>query len=111
MALRIGAIVLHASDTARSATFWAEALALTPTAANPEFLVPETGEHPRLHLDAEDRAHIDLWTDSRVEQDAEVTRLVGLGARRVDWDYPDDADFVVLADPGGTLFCVVNTGT
>ncbi|MFF3934361.1 VOC family protein, partial [Streptomyces hirsutus] len=29
---------------------------------------------------------------------------------RVDWDfYPDDADFVVLADPEGNRFCVIDT--
>lgn len=28
---------------------------------------------------------------------------------KVDWQCPDDADFVVLADPEGNLFCVVNT--
>lgn len=34
---------------------------------------------------------------------------MALGAVRVDWEYPDDADFVVLADPDGNLFCVINT--
>ena len=38
---------------------------------------------------------------------AEVERLLGLGARHVDWHYPDDADYVVLADPDGNRFCVV----
>jgi hypothetical protein len=34
---------------------------------------------------------------------------VSLGAGRVDWDsYPDDPDFVVLADPDGNRFCIVN---
>lgn len=33
-----------------------------------------------------------------------------LGATRVDWTYPDGASFVVLADPEGSHFCVVNTG-
>jgi predicted enzyme related to lactoylglutathione lyase len=26
---------------------------------------------------------------------------------RVEWDYPEGADFVVLADPEGNLFCVI----
>jgi hypothetical protein len=39
----------------------------------------------------------------------EVERLVGLGAVRVRWDlYPDDPDFIVLADPEGNLFCVID---
>lgn len=42
------------------------------------------------------RVHLDLYTE---EQDAEVDRLIALGAVRVDWElYPDDPDFVVLAD-------------
>ena len=36
-----------------------------------------------------------------------MDRLISLGARRVEWDYPEDADFVVLADPDGNLFCVI----
>jgi predicted enzyme related to lactoylglutathione lyase len=45
-----------------------------------------------------------------VEQQAEVERLISLGATRIGWTYPDGARFVVLADPEGNLFCVVNTG-
>jgi hypothetical protein len=39
-----------------------------------------------------------------------VERLIGLGARQVEWEYPDDANFVVLADTEGNVFCVVNAG-
>jgi hypothetical protein len=47
--------------------------------------------------------------DDAAEQAAEVERLVSLGAGRVDWDlYPADPDFVVLADPDGNRFCVVD---
>ena len=38
-----------------------------------------------------------------------LTRLVALGASWVDWDsYPDDPDFIVLADPEGNRFCIVD---
>jgi hypothetical protein len=58
-------------------------------------------EHPRLH--------VDLVVDDAAEQAREVERLVGLGAIRVAWDlYPADPDFVVLADPDGNRFCVVD---
>jgi hypothetical protein len=51
--------------------------------------------------------HLDLYSD---DQAGEVERLVGLGAERVDWPaYPDDPDFVVLADPEGNRFCVIDT--
>ena len=107
--LRIGSIVLKVAANPRAARFWTEALTYVPTPANPDFLVPAGGEGPRLHLDETDRTHLDLWVDSEAEQRAEVERLVALGATRVDWDYPEGADFVVLADTEGNLFCVVNT--
>lgn len=106
--LRIGAIVLHVADTKRSAAFWSEALAYD-RGENPDFLRPRVGGGARLHLDDSDRTHLDLWTESAEEQASEVARLIGLGASLVDWDYPEDADFVVLVDPGGTLFCVIDT--
>jgi catechol 2,3-dioxygenase-like lactoylglutathione lyase family enzyme len=52
------------------------------------------------------RAHPDLRpTDGDV--DAEVARLVGLGARRVDVGQSSSDPFVVLADPEGNEFCVL----
>ncbi|MEO9323918.1 VOC family protein [Nocardioides sp. C4-1] len=105
--LRIGAIVLHVSDTDRAGRFWAGALGYQH-ADDSDFLEPVDGAGPRLHLDDTDRTHLDLWTADAAEQQAEVERLVSLGATRVEWDYPDDADFVVLADPSGTLFCIID---
>ena len=58
-------------------------------------------DHPRLHFD--------LHAAGVPEQEAEAARLVSLGASRVDWDlYPDDPDFIVLADPDGNRFCIVD---
>ena len=37
-----------------------------------------------------------------------MERLIGLGARSVDWAYEEDADYVVLADPDGNQFCVID---
>jgi hypothetical protein len=45
---------------------------------------------------------LDLHVSSAAEQTAEAERLMALGAERVGWDsYPDDPDFIVLADPDG----------
>lgn len=107
--VRIGAIVLNVADTGRAGEFWSKALGYA-RASNPDFLVPGEGGGPRLHLDETDRTHLDLWAADEGEQLAEVERLLTLGATRVEWDYPEDADFVVLADPDGNVFCVINTG-
>jgi hypothetical protein len=53
------------------------------------------------------RHHLDLYAADQTE---EVERLVGLGARPVQWRYPPNADYVVLADPDGNRFCVVKKG-
>ena len=50
--------------------------------------------------------HLDLYA---VDQASEVARLVQLGAARYPWRYEPHADYVVLADPDGNLFCVVQT--
>ncbi|EKX64486.1 VOC family protein [Streptomyces ipomoeae] len=107
--LRIGSIVLNVSDIGRASAFWSAALGHTPRPGRPEVLAPSGGDGPLLWLDEDDRTHLDLWTDSAEEQRAEVERLLALGATRVEWEYPDGADFVVLADPEGNLFCVIDT--
>ncbi|MCA2214894.1 VOC family protein [Jidongwangia harbinensis] len=57
------------------------------------------------------RIHLDLAAPDG-DLDAEVDRLVALGAQRVDWPYypaepgPGEPRYVVLADPEGNRFCV-----
>jgi hypothetical protein len=52
------------------------------------------------------RIHLDLFTE---DQAGEVERLKALGATEVHWDKrPPDADYVILADPEGNRFCVVD---
>jgi catechol 2,3-dioxygenase-like lactoylglutathione lyase family enzyme len=108
--MRIGSVVLNVTDIGRAATFWRGALGYIPRAGGDQgALVPQSGEGPALLLDETDMTHLDLHVSSEQEQQAEVERLIALGAQRVDWVYPDAANFVVLADTEGNLFCVVNT--
>jgi hypothetical protein len=51
------------------------------------------------------RLHLDVSPTDR-EQDEEVRRLLGLGARHADVGQ-GDVDWVVLADPEGNEFCVL----
>jgi catechol 2,3-dioxygenase-like lactoylglutathione lyase family enzyme len=108
MAVSVGSIVLKVSDIGRAAAFWTAALGYTAQPDNPAYLSPEGGGGPMLHLDEDDRTHPDLRAGpADSDQQAEVERLVSLGATRVDWDYPHDANFVVLADTEGNLVCVI----
>jgi catechol 2,3-dioxygenase-like lactoylglutathione lyase family enzyme len=118
--LRLGLIVIGAADMDRAERFWSAALGyhrreieadgrwrvLAPADGfGGEVALQHSNELPRDHP----RLHIDLWVDSAGEQKAEAERLVSLGAERVDWDsYPQDADFVVLADTEGNRFCIVD---
>ena len=54
---------------------------------------------------AKNRVHLDLYSP---DQAADVARLEGLGARRIDVGQPADATFVVLADVEGNEFCVLS---
>ncbi|MFG2569784.1 VOC family protein [Streptomyces sp. NPDC048567] len=115
--MRIGTVVMGASDVARAAAFWKAALGYVerePATDDWVVLVPAEGPGVGLSLGHSDspvqevpRVHLDLYTE---EQDAEVARLLALGAAEVDWElYPEDPDFVVLADPEGNRFCVIDT--
>ena len=52
------------------------------------------------------RLHLDFRPD---DQDAEVARLLDLGARRVDVGQTGDEPWVVLADPEGNEFCILSS--
>lgn len=121
--LRIGTTVMGVHDLHRAVTFWSQALDYVPKreiGPDDDFaiLVPASGHGAHLALDVSEtpvqqypRVHLDLYADDAADQAAEVERLVSLGATRVDWDlYPEDPDFIVLADPEGNRFCVIDTG-
>ena len=103
---------MNVKDTQRAAEFWSRALGYRRAAGGSPVLVPPDGVGPRLFLDETDRTHLDLYTPNAQEQQAEIDRLISLGARRVtDWEYPPGADFVVLEDTEGNVFCVLNGGS
>jgi catechol 2,3-dioxygenase-like lactoylglutathione lyase family enzyme len=108
VAVSLGAIVLNVTDVDRAGEFWRGALGYVSQPENPAFLAPPGGDGQCLHLDETDRTHLDLWlVRSGQDFETEVERLISLGATRAEWKYPPDADFVVLADTEGNLFCVI----
>jgi catechol 2,3-dioxygenase-like lactoylglutathione lyase family enzyme len=108
--------VLGVDDLARAQRFWTAALDYVPRDSGDDrwlVLVPRSGSGVQIALmvtqtpvQTHPRVHLDLYAD---DQRAEIDRLLALGATTVDWDlYPDDPDFVVLADPEGNRFCVID---
>ncbi|MET3952738.1 VOC family protein [Arthrobacter sp. UYEF36] len=115
--LRIGSIVIRVDNLERQMGFWQAALGYVPRhdpSGDFVILQPPDGVGTCISLDRvpatlqiPPRLHLDLYTD---QQDAEVQRLLALGATRVEWNKrPADADYVILADPEGNRFCVVDT--
>ncbi len=111
--VKIGTVVFNTGNVRGAARFWAEALGYRPAEGADEgwaLLRSGDGACPNVAFDRGDRTHLDLYAANAEEQQAEIERLIGLGATRVeDWPYPEGADFVVLSDPVGNLFCVVDT--
>jgi predicted enzyme related to lactoylglutathione lyase len=115
--LRVGSIVIRVDDLERQVAFWTAALDYEVRPHDSDdfrLLRPRDGDGPNVSLDLQrstvqvpPRIHLDLYTE---DQAGEVARLLGLGATEVHWDKkPADADYVILADPEGNRFCVVDT--
>jgi catechol 2,3-dioxygenase-like lactoylglutathione lyase family enzyme len=114
--IRVGSIVLRVDDLERQVEFWQRALGYERRVDDSDdfvLLFPRDGKGPNLSLDLQrsdvqvpPRIHLDLYADDQV---AEVQRLLDLGATRIHWDrQPPDADYVILADPEGNRFCVID---
>jgi catechol 2,3-dioxygenase-like lactoylglutathione lyase family enzyme len=115
--LSIGSIVIRVDDLQRQMAFWQAALGFVPRhAPEDDFVILQSpdGKGTCISLDRvpstvhiPPRIHLDLYTQ---DQSSEVERLLGLGATRVEWSKrPADADYVIMADPEGNRFCVIDT--
>jgi hypothetical protein len=101
------------------AEFWAQALGYRAEVGDDGFArlyPPEDAPagSPTVWLQPTDdpktsknRVHPDLPPGPDGQQ-SEVDRLLGLGARHVDVGQSDSESFVVLADPEGNEFCVLD---
>jgi hypothetical protein len=107
------ALIVDAIDPERLGRWWAEVLdhSVESVSSREVILGPAVNGHPRLVFlrhdeakQAKNRLHLDLRPD---DLEAEVERLVNMGARHVDVGAPEDAGWVVLADPEGNEFCIL----
>jgi predicted enzyme related to lactoylglutathione lyase len=119
MALRVHHIVVDAHDLPALARFWAQALGwLILSEREHEVVIgpDETAPVGMCFMPVSDvktvknRVHLDLTTGSD-DRDAEIERLLALGARRVNIGQTGTESWTVLADPEGNEFCVVRPKT
>jgi hypothetical protein len=114
MSLRFYSVVIDSRDPAGLARFWAAALDYQVLLDSPDEVV--VGRHEDTYPElvfvrvlgakvVKNRLHIDLSPDDR---DAEVDRLIGLGATRAYVGQGPEVSWVVLADPEGNEFCVLS---
>jgi len=112
MAVRFYQLIVKANDPSQLARWWAEVLGYevlyetayeviigTDPARYPGIcFVPDS--NPKV---TQNRLHIDLDPD---DQEAEVVRVTGLGARHADIGQ-GDVPWTVLSDPEGNEFCIL----
>jgi hypothetical protein len=115
--ISVGSIVIRVENLRAQKKFWMAALDYLDRPGDDDdfaLLRPRSGAGPNISLDEHraerslpPRIHLDLYAD---DQAAEVARLEALGAERVEWSRrPDDADYVIMQDPEGNRFCVIQT--
>lgn len=115
MTIQIGSIVIRCFEFEKMMRFWEQALHYVPrepATSGWVVLTDPNSKGPNISLDKSPEKrkgrrswlHLDLYAEDQKE---EVGRLVKLGAARYPWRYEPEADFTVLEDPDGNLFCVV----
>ncbi|GAA4237893.1 VOC family protein [Actinomadura meridiana] len=113
MASRFYQVVIDSHDPASLAEFWSAVLDQPILYRDDDEVIVGADPHayPGLCFVRNDDAkttknhvHVDLDPD---DLNAEVERVLALGARRVDIGQSADVPWVVLADPEGNEFCVL----
>lgn len=112
--MHVGSVVIDCHDLHAMMAFWAEALGYEPRdPPEDDWVVLRDPQATRVNVSLQkvpeprvgkNRLHLDLYTS---DQAAEVERLLALGATRHPREPEPGEDFVVLADPEGNLFCVI----
>jgi hypothetical protein len=129
MALRWYSVVVESANHQKLAGWWADALGweLIFDTDSESVIVPPWARELTEKLDfhrvppglvfvpvehekqAKNRLHLDFAPHTSDDRDAEISRLVGLGATVVDVGQAADATWTVLSDPDGNEFCVLSS--
>jgi catechol 2,3-dioxygenase-like lactoylglutathione lyase family enzyme len=122
MANRISELVIDCADPGRLAAFWSEVLGYVELGREDDGSIeigpPDIGFgglQPTLILSPSSdprtgklRLHLDINPTDR-DQEAELKRLLALGARPADIGQTGAENWHVLADPEGNEFCLLRT--
>jgi catechol 2,3-dioxygenase-like lactoylglutathione lyase family enzyme len=115
MTSQLVAVCFSAVDPPRLAQFWSGLLGWERVDADVLEPSDDTGFRLRFPATAEwkadqNRAHVDLTSPSEGDQERTVAAALELGARHVDVGQRPEEGHVVLADPEGNEFCVLEPG-
>ena len=129
MTLRWYSTVIESTDHQALARWWSDALGWEVMFEDDEeaVLVPPWARElgPKLSFEqvppglvfvrvnhekrGKNRLHLDFAPHTSEDRDAEIERLIALGARRTDIGQGPDVSWEVLADPDGNEFCVLSS--
>ncbi len=116
MTSRLVALCIDANDPVGLARFWADALGweIFEETHDEIRLLPTDDTRFRILFEpvldtktSQNRNHLDLTTTSVDDQNQTVRKLVERGARHIDIGQGPDEPHVVLADPEGNEFCII----
>ena len=113
--MKVGSVVIDCNDLDKMLAFWSEALGyVARDAPQEDFVVLRDPRGTNVNVSLQrvpepragkNRLHLDLYTE---RQEAEVERLLSLGAILHPRSPEPGDDFIVLEDPEGNLFCVID---
>lgn len=110
------ALEFDAHDPVRLAAFWADLLGRSPQAPGTRLPALRDNDFEVRFIQAatpntdRHRMHFDLTSTSEDDQQHSVDLALSLGGRHLDVGQRGDEGHVVLADPEGNEFCVIEAG-
>jgi hypothetical protein len=116
MSSRLVAVTYDAQDPAAVAAFWGKLLDRQVVPEDDGALLPGDDTQVGLRFVAAtdaataDTLHLHLTSTTLEEQERLVETVLGLGGRHLDVGQLPEEEHVVLADPEGNAFCVIEPG-